>query len=66
MGLGLFMLLCVIGILVDVIIQESKIVVILELGEVIVYDFKVNMKYEKVRVILVIFMYIKESILYGS
>lgn len=66
MSLGSFMLSCVTGISADVIIQESQIVVTSELGEVIVYDSKANTKYEKVRVTLVIFTYIKESILYGS
>lgn len=66
MSLGSFMLSCVTGISADVIIQESQIVVTSELGEVIVYDSKANTKYEKVRVTLVIFTYIKESILCGS
>lgn len=66
MGLGSFMLSCVTGILADVVIQESQIVVTSELREVIVYDSNANTKYKKVRVTLVTFMDIKESILNGS
>lgn len=40
---------CFIGILVGVVIQDSKIVVTLELREVIVYDFNIKIKYLKVR-----------------
>lgn len=56
MGLGSFMLSCVTGILADVVIQESQIVVTSELREVIVYDSNANTKYKKVRVTLVTLM----------